>query len=216
MSQFLRSLAAGAIWAAAGIAAMIPFFVGGSDKAPQFYGAFTAAIVAAIAVVLGAHYQAELTRRRDDEVARRVEIAEATDLFFWLEHAIGEMTFIADLLQSFHDQLGEDDVLKMPMEQYREVASSRFMEELRERAKSAARLSPVLAVAVAPTLYKTFLAVDRVHRFRGVPDDAKVGRRTIEGQLLVSRRRIAKLEEAQAETGKFLEKSGMDLAGLDA
>ena len=81
MNQFLRNLAAGAVWAGVGFAAAIPLLIWGSDKAPEFYGAFTAAIVAAIAVILGAYYQAELARRRDDAIAKQLQIAEATDLF---------------------------------------------------------------------------------------------------------------------------------------
>src|ERR1700729_108730 len=109
MSPFVRSLAAGAVWAAVGLAAVVPFLLWGNDKAPQFYGAFMAAIVAAIAVVLGAYYQAELTRRRDDEIARRQEIAEATDLYLWLGHAVGEMNFIVQFMQEIHDRLTRGD-----------------------------------------------------------------------------------------------------------
>ena len=207
----MRNLAAGAVWAGLGFAAAIPLLIWGSDKAPEFYGAFTAAIVAAIAVILGAYYQAELTRRRDDTIARQAQIAEATDLFLWLEHAIGEMNFIARVLEGFGDSLNGDDAnkLNMPLEQYREVVSSQFMEELRDRAKAAARLSPVLGVIVAPTLYDTFLAIDRIYRFRGASPDAKFGLKQIEQHLFVTRRRIAKLEEAQIAAQNFLLESGM-------
>jgi len=214
MPQFLRTLAAGAVWAAAGLAAAIPLFVWGSDKAPEFYGAFTAAIVAAVAVVLGAYYQAELTRRRDDQIAQQDRIAGATDLFLWLEHAIGEMNFIAKILESFRDGLSQEGKLDMPLDQYGEVVSSQFMEELRDRAKSCARLSPVLAIMVAPALYDTFLAVDRIYRFRGIVGDAQLDRKQIERHVLVTRRRIAKLEEAQAEVGKFLSSSDMSSIAL--
>jgi hypothetical protein len=209
VSQFLRTLVAGAVWAAVGLAAAIPLFVWGSDKAPEFYGAFTAAIVAAIAVVLGAYYQAELTRRRDDEIARQQRIAEGTDLFLWLEHAIGEMSFIARVLEGFRDDLSDEDKLNMPLDQYREVVSSQFMEELRDRAKSCARLSPLLGIMVAPVLYDTFLAVDRIYRFRGAPGTAQFGRKQIEQHIFVTKHRITKLEEAQGEVEKFLSHSGM-------
>jgi hypothetical protein len=211
MSPFVRSLAAGAVWAAVGLAAVIPFLLWGTDKAPEFYGAFMAAIVAAIAVVLGAYYQAELTRRRDDALAREERIAEAMDLFLWLEHAIGEMEFIGDVLSGFRAQLGEGSAteLNFPLDRYREVVSSQFMDELRDRAKAAARLSPMVGVLVAPTLYDTFLAVDRIYRFRGASPDAKFGLKQIDQHILVTNRRIAKLKEAQEAIETFLERNGL-------
>lgn len=209
MPQFLRTLAAGAVWAAVGLAAAIPLFLWGSDKAPEFYGSFTAAIVAAIAVVLGAHYQAELTRRRDDEIARRERTAEATDLLLWLEHAIGEMNFIAQVLERLRDSSGEEGKLNMPLAQYREVVSPQFMEELKDRAKSCARLSPILAALVAPALYDTFLTVDRIYRFRGASEKAQFDRTQIEQHILVTKRRIEKLEEAQTKMENFLSGKGL-------
>lgn len=181
-SQLLRYLASGAVWAALGFAAVIPFLLWGSDKAPEFYGSFVAAIVAAVAVVLGAYYQAELSRRRDDEILKQTQIAQATDLFLWLEHAIGEMEFIARVLSGIRDSLANkgETSLDMPIEQYREVVSSQFMEELRDRAKTAARLSPALGIIVAPILCDTFLAIDRVYRFRGSSPSFKPSAQNVE------------------------------------
>jgi len=215
MPQILRYLAPGVLWAFAGFIFAIPLLIWGTDKAPEFYGSFTAAIVAAVAVIAGTYYQAELARRRDDNAARQSQIAEALSLFSWLEHAIGEMKFIEELLESFRDRTGEEEALDMPADQYREAISSRFMEELRDRAERAARLSPALAAQVAPTLYKTFLAVDRIYRFRGTPANFKIGRQIIEGQLVVARRRIETLEQAQAHVNAFLASSGAAPTILD-
>jgi hypothetical protein len=211
MSPFVRSLAAGAVWAAVGLAAVVPFLLWGNDKAPEFYGAFMAAIVAAIAVVLGAYYQAELTRRRDDALAREARIAEAMDLFLWIENAIGEMEFIGEMLNRFSKRLKEDsaDKLDLSLERYREIVSSKFMEELRDRAKSASRLSPIIGVLVAPILYDTFLAADRIYRFRGASLDAKFSPEQIERHILVTSARIVKLKDAQEAIMIFLEKNGL-------
>lgn len=208
MSRTLRYLAPGVPWASVGFILAIPLLIWGSDKAPEFYGSFTAAIVAAVAVIAGTYYQADLARRREDEIARRDRIAEALDLFVWLEHAVGEMEFIAGLLERFAEDLGDDDTLQMSLERYREMVSAKFMDELRDRAKSAARLSPALAGIVAPILYDTFLKVDRIYRFRGASDHAKFGRAELEKHLFITRRRIEKLEEAQDEIGKFLAEFG--------
>ena len=194
------------------MAAAVPFLLWGNEKAPEFYGAFMAAIVAAIAVVLGAHYQAELTRRRDDEIAREERIAEAMDLYLWLEHAIGELEFIGKILNEFHSRLvehGANNHLDLSLERYREVVSSKFMDELRDRAKAAAKLSPIIGILVAPALYDTFLAVDRVYRFRGASQDAKFDLKQIERHLVVTNARIAKLRDAQEAILIFLEENGL-------
>jgi hypothetical protein len=210
MSPFVRSLAVGAVWAAVGLAATIPFLLWGNDKAPEFYGAFMAAIVAAIAVVLGAYYQAELTRRRDDEIAQREEIAAATDLFFWLGHAIREMEFIEDVLRRFHSNLQDNESkLDLTLDRFREVVSSHFMDDLRQRAQIAARLSPRLGAEVAPILYDTFLAADRIYRFRGASETGMFSRETLDKHIFVTTRRISELRKAQDAVGTFLSESGV-------
>ena len=214
MSSFVRSLAAGAVWAAIALAAVIPFLLWGSDKAPEFSGAFMAAIVAAIAVVLGAYYQAELTRRRDDEIARREEIAEATDLFLWLGHTIGEMNFVLQFMRKVHDDLTNGTAAGVALDQYREAVSPPFMEELKDRAKTSARLSPSMGVIVAPVLYDTFLSMDRVYRFRGASLDLKFDAGLVEKHLLVTESRITALERAQAAVGDFLSEKGMPLIAI--
>jgi hypothetical protein len=119
------------------------------------------------------------------------------------------MGFIADLLERFSKEIGDDAKLQMPLPQYREIISSKFMEEIRERARAAARLSPRLAIFVAPVLYDTFLTVDRIYHFRGASETANFDRVQIEKHLFVTKHRIEKLEQAQGEVEKFLEKAGI-------
>ena len=101
----LRGFGTALVGAAVGAVILVPFLLWGSGRAPEFFGAFTAAIVAAIAVVLGAYYQADLTRQRDNELRRQAQIAEATDLCFWLEYAANEMDFIAEALKATQNSL---------------------------------------------------------------------------------------------------------------
>jgi len=216
-SPFWQSLAAGAVWAALGFAAAIPLFLWGSDKAPEFYGAFVAAIVAAIAVILGAYYQAELTRRRDDAIQQREQIAEATDLYYWLEHAAQEMDFIASVLDGMHTHLTATGAprIEMPIEQFREVVSARFMGELRDRAKIAARLPPTIAALVAPILYRTFSIVDRVYFLRGATDDFSLDLKYIEQQINVTKLRADQLHDALAIVGEYLRENGVSPVPAD-
>jgi hypothetical protein len=154
------------------IVIVVSILIWRSNQAPVFYGTITAAIVAASAVIAGAHYQATLTRRRDEELRRQEQFAEAVDLCHWLEHAVIEMDFISSVLLGIGDHLVNQSKpqLDWPLEQYREVVSAQFMNELPARAKMASRLPNDIARPVAHALYRTYSIVDRIHRLRGVPD----------------------------------------------
>jgi hypothetical protein len=67
---FSRYLSVLVIAGAIAIVTAVSFLIWGTTQAPAFYGAVTAAIVAASAVIAGAHYQAALVRRRDDELRK--------------------------------------------------------------------------------------------------------------------------------------------------
>ncbi len=186
-----RYLIIGLTAAAVCIAAAIPFALWGTGKAPEFYGAFTAAIVAAIAVVVGAFYQSDLTRRRDDALRRQDQIAEAIDLRLWLEHAADELDFIVSILDRTIRQMTSDDKFQvdMSLDQFREVISPKFSDDLLARARAATRLPPGLAGQIARTLYKTFHTADRVLLLRGASEDYRPEKDQLEKYLFVLRRR---------------------------
>jgi hypothetical protein len=171
-SEFVRGAATG-LFCAIGIAlVLIPVLVWGRERAPEFFGAFVAAIVAAIAVVLGAFYQASLTRQRDDEIRKQEQHANAVDLVCWLDHAVSEMEFIADLLAKMSEHLEREGKtnLDWTANRYRAVVTAEFMNEIYARAKSAARLPSPVAEAVSRSLYQSFMRVERLHWQRGIPD----------------------------------------------
>jgi hypothetical protein len=217
MSLFLRNLASSLVWAALAVAALIPILLWGSDKAPDFYAPFVAALVAAIAVILGAYYQAELARRRDDESAKHKTIAEATDLYLWLGYAESEMELIEAVLLNLREYVASRDGAKLDLSvtQYRELVSSQFMDEIRDRAKVAARLSPGLGAVVAPILYDTFQATARVYRLPQSATVANYGPAQIERHASITKRRIEKLKEARSEVAKFLAENGVHFGAPD-
>jgi hypothetical protein len=205
-SPIVRSVAPSLIWVAVGIAVALPLYIWGSDKAPEFYGAFVAAIVAAVAVILGSYYQAELTRRRDDVLREQDKIACAVDLYFWMENAADEMDFIASMLDRMQDRLvssGEEQ-LSMPLGQFREIVTARFMDELLARARIASRMPPSIAAPITKTLYLTFRAVDRVYHYRGAVEHYKPGQKQLEQQIFISRARADRLREACDLLGSYL------------
>ncbi len=214
-ADLFRSAVTGAMWATLTVAAAIPLFIWGSDNAQEFYGAFTAAIVAAIAVILGAYYQSEFTRRRDDTIRKQNQLAEATELYYWLEHAALEMEFIATVLERMRSDLADkrEKAIAMPLEQFREVVSAKFMSELRDRAAIAARL-PVGGF-VARVLYKTFSAVDRVYLFRGATDSYQQSTEQFENHIDITRRRITQLREAAASIREYLVENGVWVPTID-
>jgi hypothetical protein len=59
-SDIIRGAAIGLGISASGVVFIFPFLIWKSNQAPEYFGAFIAAIVAAVAVIVGAHYQAIL------------------------------------------------------------------------------------------------------------------------------------------------------------
>lgn len=215
-NRFFGHVAAGATWAALTVAAAVPFVFWGKDKAPEFYGSFAAAIVAALAVVLNAFYQAKLAKDRDDTNQRKQKLAEAVDLYFWLDHAIDEMEFISRILGGFEKKLADDNglALEMPVEQLREVLTAGFMRELPTQAKVAAQLALPIATTVAPILYRTHRTVDRIYMLRGATRaDFEVG--DIQKYRGITDRRIEKLKYSRTIIAEYLNGSGFNIADTD-
>ncbi|HXC56734.1 MAG TPA: hypothetical protein VNU97_15660 [Rhizomicrobium sp.] len=195
---YFRYVIIGSVTAVLGLSGAIPFLIWGSNGAPEFYGAFTAAIVAAVAVVIGTQYQAELTRKRDDALRSEDRVAEAIDLCLWLEHAADELDFVAGILERAIERLALDgkSQIEMPLEQFRQVISPKFVDDLLIRAKMATRLPPGLAGQVARTLYKTFHVADRALLLRGASELYRPNKEQVEKYLFVLRRRAGLIRRA--------------------
>ena len=101
--------------------ALLPFLVAGTEKAAEFYGSFAAAIVAAIAVILGASYQAHLARKRDEELRIADLVSTATEVFLWLERCITELERAAYRLDEFakRSEAGAASTVPMTYEYFR-------------------------------------------------------------------------------------------------
>jgi hypothetical protein len=206
-NSFLRYLAASAVWVAIGIAVALPLYIWGSDRAPEFYGGFIAAIVAAIAVVLGSYYQAELTRKRDAALRDQERTASALDLLFWIENAADEMNFIAAILADMKDRVAvapSDGALDMPLERFREVVSAKFISELPIRAREASQLPAGLSEPVTRTLYQTFRTADRVWHLRGAIDVYRPSLKALEQHLIVVQAREHQLRDCALSLRAYL------------
>lgn len=197
--DILRGAVLGLVCTAAAAIIAIPLLVWDSERAPEFFGAFTAAIVAAVAVILGAFYQHDLTRQRDEERRRRKQYVQAIDLCFWLDHAASELEFIADTLVEMSHHLKETGAFSLDWTQqhYREVVSAEFMNELPARAKSAAQLPWSVAEPVAKSLYQTFMHVERLHWRRGISDAQTITAAHIAAHAQIVRAEAARLRSAQ-------------------
>lgn len=185
----------GFVCAAGAAMFVIPYLLWGHEHAPEFFGSFLAAIVAAVAVVLGAYYQAALTRKRDEQLRQQDQLADAVDLCHWLSHAATEMEFVADVLLGIGQHLSQErqTSLDWPLERYREVVSAQFMNELLGRAKTASRLPSNLAGPVSQVLYASFTVADRVYRLRGVPDQFRATADHIAKHEALARKMAGKL-----------------------
>jgi len=205
-SDIVRGVATGLALVAGGTVVVIPFLFWGSSHAPEFFGAFTAAIVAAVAVVLGAHYQASLTRQRDDEIRKRDQTGEILELYFWLGHASQEMEFIADILDRMKARMAvsAQTKLPLPLQQFREITSSAFMDELLERAKAASKLPVDVSSVAVHVLYGTYTEADRIYRHRGATEDYHPPTEILEKYASVAHARAKKLEAASKEIELYL------------
>lgn len=192
---------------AAGLSVIvIPVLVWKSDHAPEFFGAFAAAIVAAIAVMLGAFYQAELTRQRDEALRTKERLASAVDLCLWLNHCVFELEFVADFLEQSSSKMAaeEIDALLWPIERLRQILSAPFMNELTARAKSASQLPMPLAVEISAVLYRAASEADRVHNLRGVSDTFRPTMDWLNKHEQLVRARVESLREAYEHLRQYL------------
>jgi len=82
---------------------ILPFVLWNTEKAAEFFGAFSAAIVAAISILVAAAYQADLTRKRDDALRQADLISEAKLLFLWLDSCITRLERNVYRLDAFAD-----------------------------------------------------------------------------------------------------------------
>jgi hypothetical protein len=136
----------------------------GTDNSPQFYGAFAASLVAAIALIGGAFFNDSLSRSREEETRTRDRIAGAIDLHFWMDHCAAELDFIASALARLHAKLVSENksAVDFSLNQFKDMISSHFYDELLDRAKSASKLPPEIAGFVTSEIYKAFTTADRI------------------------------------------------------
>jgi hypothetical protein len=190
--RLLARVAIYGAFVALGFALAFVFALPKSDKAPEFYGAFAAAIIAGATLILGTFYQETLKQEREQKREQKIRTTEAIDLCFWLQHCDGELEFIETALTRIRDRLANEKKMEtsLSVDTFREIITSHFYGELLDRARSAARLPPEMAGLIADDLYKTFTTVDRVFLLRQAPEEYRLTFASIEKYIfLVSKRR---------------------------
>ena len=204
--QQLRSIIFGTACATLGFAASFPLVVWQSDKAPEFYGAFYAAIIAAAALLFGTYFQDNLAKRRDEDQRTKDRIANALGLRFWLSHSVHELEFIAGVLERMKSRMTSQGTsnISMPLDQFREGVTSQFFDELLPRAKQAALLPPNIAGQITRDIYETFTATDRIFRLRGASSDFRPSADDIEQYLFLLNVRTAKFRRAADLVEEYL------------
>jgi hypothetical protein len=206
----LKYLALGTACAALGFAAAFSLIFQSSEESPEFYGAFTAALIAGATLIFAAYYRDNLERKRDERLIARERMVEAIDLYFWLEHCDGELEFIAEALIRIRDQLALENktTINISTDQFLEIISSHFYGELLERAKTAAKLPPEIAGLITGDLYKTFTIVDRIFILRHASDTYRPSIERFEKYVFVINRRREILQRAAKFIGEYLVKEG--------
>jgi len=177
-----------------------------SESAPEFYGAFSAAFIAAAGLIFVTYFSDSLTNKRDEKLRADDRKSEAIDLCFWLEHCDHELEFVESALTRIREKLSLEGktAVPIPLNQFKEVISSHFYGELLERAKAASRLTPEIAGLVAGDLYKTFTVVDRLFLLRQATSDYQPSVETIDQYIFVIGRRRKTLQDNARLLGEYL------------
>jgi hypothetical protein len=159
---------------------------------------------------LDAYYQADLARKRDESLRDQDRTADAIDLCLWLEHAADELDFVISILARTMQKMASDGKLhvEMPLEQFRQIISPRFIDDLPARAQMATRLPQDLASKVARTLYKTFHVADRALLLRGASEHHQPSKEQLERYLFVLRRRASRIRNASEQIEIYLVTAG--------
>lgn len=194
----ITNIAIAVVCFAAGFSAAIAWNIEYSGKSPEFYGALVAALVAASALIFGNYYRALLEQRRDNHLRRTEQLSEALDLRFWLNHAVHELEFVRDILVNLQAELtakGKTQT-EMPFDQFREVISAQFFNELTAKARAASHLPFAMAGKVTKELYNTFTATDRIFRLRGASEKYRPSTEDLGQYIDILNSRIKRLAES--------------------
>jgi hypothetical protein len=153
----------------------IPFLVTDTEHAAEFFGAFTAAIVAAIAVILGAFYQAHLTRQRDESLRIAELIVEAKELFLWLEQSVVALSRASYRLVAFAEKIGTGTPPQVPLTyaNFRVFLSPVSQEEAAARIRALAKFPIDLGLSVSSAI-GTLASEHGPHNSKVVRDDMPI------------------------------------------
>jgi hypothetical protein len=117
------------------------------------------------------------------------------------------MEFIADTLAGMCRHVEEEgkSTLHLTSDQYRDVITSEFMNELVSRAKAATQLPLPVAEPLANALYKTFMRVERLHWRRGISDTMTLTSAHVADHELVVRIEVERLRNAQMALKDYIQ-----------
>jgi hypothetical protein len=185
----------------------LPFAVAGTDKAAEFYGAFAAAIVAAIAVILGASYQAHLTRRRDDEVRVAELVVAAKEIFLWLDKSIFELERAYGRLDEFaaRMKLGASPQFPSTYENFRVFFMPISPEEAEAKMVLLSKFPIDLALSISSAI-RLLSSAYGAHNAKVLRDDTPVALPDVEYWARQCRNASAIFKVAQAQIANVMYK----------
>ncbi len=209
-----RLLTAAIMGLVAGLALSIvalPIFIWGAKDAPSFYGSFAAAIVAAIAVILGSSYQHHLDSQREEHQREQDQIGIAIELSFWLRHAANEMTFVSSVLERMEEFLRSkpDEPPSLTLEQFRDIVTPHFFDELRAKARDGAKLPHELSRDVSRVIYATYTITDRILALRGAAASYRPTAEALSEYAKVTKTRAEQLVMAAQNIESWLSKNSV-------
>jgi hypothetical protein len=135
----------------------IPFAIWDTDHAAQFFGSFSAAIVAAIAVIGTTTLQAHFARQQRKEVRREDMLAEALELYAWMFGLAVDIGMVEKILHS-----RRSSTPSMTVAEYRQNLPLDVRVRLRNRLVIASRLPQPYGHQVVDLLHKVDSVIDTI------------------------------------------------------
>ena len=119
---------------------------------------------------------------------------------------MAELDFIAGALTKLHTKLVSENKIAIGIspDQFKQIISSHFYDELLERAKSASKLTPEIAAYVAGAIYNAFTSVDRILVMRQASDQFVPTNDQVLQYAEIIRAQKTKLERANSLIGEYL------------
>jgi hypothetical protein len=179
------------------------------DLIAQFLGAFTAAIVAAGALVLSKQFESDAAIEREERSAHRALTSDVIELHAWLGKLISAFGYVAGRAKQ---QQGP-----MPSHEIRLLVRPQLREELNKRIAVAAKITAPLGGQIVRELHQCDNELSVVAYLEVLPDDLVLTEKNLVNLVGMAEKSKVSACLIRAQIGRFLQENGAtdSLDGFD-